>query len=258
MPDSRDVDRDDDVLFSAEDPSQNVENLVAHEHIIVERKDQIEKAIQSALDDPQTYNSPNHIFSNLEIAITSSPATDDFDEDDWDGLTSATVALVHTLIMKDAGMVELIDQENPSKEFQDFIIGLILDYGSELQRLNFYHTQGKHWWSFIRTERLFDEGSVKHKHFITIDRRDEVEIDSSPFSDWVLAEHFIREIFQAAVSPDVDIEEIMDIDRLNQIRQHVFAFEEAVKESDMDADLLTREELLGDGESEDEGVTNDG
>lgn len=258
MADSRDVDRDDNVLFSAEDPSENVENLVAHEDIIVERKEQIEKAIQSALDDPQTYNSPNHIFNNLEIAITSSPATDDFDENDWDDLTSATVALVHTLIMKDTGMVELIDREDPTKEFQDFLINLILDYGSELQRLNFYHTQGKHWWSFIRTERILDEGQIKHKHFVTIDRRDEVEIDSSPFSDWVLVEHFSREIFQAAVNQDVDIEEVVDIARLNQIRQHIFAFEEAVKESDMEGDLLTREELLGDANSENEGVANNG
>ncbi|EMA72649.1 MULTISPECIES: hypothetical protein [Halorubrum] len=226
------------------DPAENLEALVKHQELFIQRDKQIEKAVESALENYEMQNVPGRLHTNIVIAITGTEETSDYGEDDWESLNRAIIAYIHSLILMNAEFVEELAEYDGSSGIQHFLIDSILDYGPDMQRMNFHNTQGKDWWSFIQTERVIKEGTLKHTHTFTIDRQRDVNIDSSAHSDWVLIEHFLSEMMDAIEIAFEQPDKVINPEYFKQVRGQMIAIEEAVKQSGMDIEMEDREEIV--------------
>lgn len=239
------------------EPSENLEALVRHQDLFIERDEEIRKAVESALENYGIQNAASRIYHNVQIAISASDLTNEYDEDDWDSLADAILGYIHGLILMESGVIDSVAEHDPSPALQHFLINSLLDYGPELQRMNFHKMQGRYWWSNIRTDRVLGEGSIRHKHILTIDRTEEVEIDSSPHSDWVLIEHLLSEIIEALDIVYEDPSTVIDVEYFNEVRRQIYVVEELIRRSESEIGAADREDIVEavDDALKDHGVT---
>lgn len=238
-----------DGIFDSDDPTDNADLLVEHENLFLDNKDNILTAIESIISDYHASNAGNQIYESIRIAFSGTDVFNRSDEEIQDA-EKAIITYMQGLFL-DSYMIDAVSKHNPSDEFMDFMINSILEYGNDIQRINFYQSQGQNWWSHVRTERVLDDDSIKHKHKITIDRREELDIDSSPYSDWVLAEHFLNKILESVQISEEPIENMIDFDYLNQIRRLVYYYEELISGTDYESQLESKEILIEKPQSED-------
>ncbi|WP_152420564.1 hypothetical protein [Halorubrum tebenquichense] len=223
----------------------NIDALIEHQDVFVKRKQQIKKAIDISIENYGVENVYAHIHNNIEIAIAGLEETRDYDEEDWDSLGDAVVGYLHVLTLMESGTIDYLEQKDQSSELQDFLISSFLEYGPALQRISYYKNQGKRWWSSIKTEQVIGNEALKHRHTLTIDRQDDVQIDSTPHSDWVIIEHILAEVITSLDISSGNPEEIVNIPYFEEARRNMYFIEEVVRRSDQDIELTDREDIIG-------------
>jgi len=223
-----------DISFD-EDIQVQIEQLVEHEQVFLDRENQLHRALDSAKE--QTSITENEIFNELNIALSG--AVESSEE-----FTSAVFGYMRLIIERRNDTADLLYEFDASDELVKSILNTVIEYGREYQRLTQRQTQGKNWWSFVDTDTVLDDGAIRHIHRITIDQSREVEIHSSPFSDWILLRHFLSQIMEAYSILNEDNLSVVDIEEFNQIRASLYYLEEELSTREEEIPLPNRSELL--------------
>lgn len=224
---------------SERDDENYLDYTVKYEQVFLERSEQIQRALDASTSKDYIIRDTD-IFNELETALSGAGETDDDDDDDE--LSQAFVGYLQLIMTRNSNAANLLSERGASDNFIKFVLNSIIEYGAELQRLNFRQTQGKNWWSYLETDRILDNGAIKHKHKLTLDKRREVEVDSVPYADWVLIRHFMNEFIESYYIADEDRFELVDKDELNKIRRSIYLLEEDLKNREVE--LPNRDKLL--------------
>jgi len=236
------VDNGEDDLLGIISPEEAIDAIIQNEDIILDRKDQLKKSFELAINNYRPHSATENIERLLSIALAGTDTEDDEAEEE---LANAVVGLLQVLMSMQGEPIEYLKKQNASEDLTTFVINCMLEYGDELQRMNFYQTQGENWWSHLRTDRIISEANIKHHHKITVDRTDEVEIDSSPHSDWIIIHHLMNEVV-AAYQEIVNGDEVINTNSFNNIRRLMYYIESEIESNEYDIDLPSKRELLED------------
>jgi hypothetical protein len=168
------------------DFESQMESLAKYEDVFLERSEEIEAALESVITKSVRVEE-SEIRTALDIALAGAGDSDsEFQE--------AVLGLLRIILLGEVGPIEALSDKNVKEEFRSFVLLCTLEYGNELQRLNFRSTQGSNWWSFIETDQIRTNENIRHRHRLVVDRDEEIEIDSLPFADWVFVRHFLQQI----------------------------------------------------------------
>jgi hypothetical protein len=238
-----------------ENVEAQMETLVEHEDLLLSRSKSIELALENVIENSIRI-SENDLRENLSIALA------DAEVEDEERFTEAVVGFLRIVMLKESQAIVLLKEAGASEDFQDFLILCSLKYGGDLQQLNFRERQGSNWWSFIEVDQIRTVDNIRHRHRFVIDRNREIEIDSIPYSDWVLVRHFLQHImssydltarYEGYNPEDDDPMELINEEIFNGVRRLIYALESEFEKRSIE--LPSREELL---ESEDQGLEENG
>ena len=212
----------------------NTEAMVKYEDVFLERKEQLRRALDRITSKPLDTRQ-EEIVRMLNVALSG---TGDSDEE----FQEAMIAYIQMIMIQDERAADRLLEHDASPEYIRFVLNSIIDYGGDMQRLNFRSTQGDRWWSFVDLDRIIKDDGIKHHHKITIDKKEKVEIHSTPHSDWTLIRHLLDSVYDSYYFSNEDRLNLMNIDVFEQVRAYVYAFESDLKDNNIE--LADREDLL--------------
>lgn len=231
-------------LLAYENMESNIETLVEYEDLLLNRSEAVELALENVIENSIRVDE-NDLRENLGIALA------DVEVEDEEKFTEAVVGFLRIIMLKESQAIGSLKEAGASEDFQDFLILCSLKYGGDLQQLNFRDHQGSNWWSFIEADQIRTVDNIRHRHRFVIDETREVEIDSVPYSDWVLVRHFLQHIVSSydltgsyeGYNPGSDDPmELVNEAIFNDVRGYIYALESEFEERDIE--IPSREELL--------------
>jgi hypothetical protein len=220
------------------EPDMNVEAMVKYQDVFLEREKQINKSLDQITSEPLNDNQAE-IVRYLNIALSGTGESDDEFED-------AMVTYVQLIMLRDEQAADRLEEHGAKEKFITFVLDSIIEYGEDLQRLNFQRVQGKKWWSFVDMDRVVKDTGIRHHHKITLDTKDTKEIHSTPQSDWMLVRHLLDSIY-GSYGMYGELDQMIDLDVFDQVRAYVYGFEDELQEAGVE--LASKEELIESPES---------
>lgn len=209
-------------IEGSEELELDIENLVKYEDVFLERKSQIRKSLDHITSEPLNKSESDIVrYLNISLSGVGEPSEE---------FNNAMMTYLKLLMVRDEAAADRLNQHDVKNEFVEFVLNSIIDYGSDLQRMNFRQTQGENWWSFVDLDRIVNESGIRHQHKITIDTVDTLEIHSTPRSDWTLARHMLDSIYGSYLVSE-NLQNVVDLQVFNQVRQYVHTFEHELKEA---------------------------
>lgn len=216
---------------------EQLDKLVPFEDLFLSRKEHIKTAL-SQISKTDFQLTQNQIIHQIEIALSGKIGEEDVEE-----LESAVIGFLRLIVRWEGATADMLNERDASDEFVDFVLNMIINYGHDFQRLSYRQAQGRNWWSDIETDIIISDQIPKTTHRITIDQSREVEVDSAPQSDWLLARHFLLKLTEVVNGLEGQEGQVVDLDEFNRIRQLVYNFEDKF-EAIEGVELPSREELL--------------
>lgn len=213
---------------------ENLEKTIKYQQVFLEREDQIEKALKQITSD-EVYHDGDEVVDLLNIALSGIGDTDE-------EITQAAFGFYQLIIERRPDAADILQDLEANEKFITNILNWIIDYGTQIRRLNFRSAQGSRWWSSYDLERVLKEDGISHRHKFVIDQSEEVTIDSIPRSDWAITYSLLAEFIESYKISNNDIGYLLPPTAFNNVRRLVYQIEEIAENEGMD--LPSRKEIL--------------
>ncbi len=230
-----------DRLEESDDFENQIKQLVKYSDVFVQRTEQLEQALESITEDNLQIGE-SEIYREVEIALSGSGDSDD-------EFGAAVVGFLQLIMGRDINTADYLNEHGAEKQLVNLVLNCVLKYGRDLNRLNYRHTQGANWWSYAETDKIVEENEIKHRHRITIDYKKEVEVDSTPHSDWALVRHLLMSITESFKMFNEEDLSMIDIEEFNRVRGLIYDLQEGLNEQGVE--IPNKDELLSDDETAD-------
>lgn len=212
----------------------NIQSLVKFQDVFLAREDQIKLALKKITSEPFTHTEPE-IIRQLNIALSGTG-------DNGEEFEEAAITFIQIVMIQDHRAADRLLSNEAKSEFIEFVLDCIIDYGRDMQRVNFRNMQGEKWWSFADLDRIIENDTIKHHHNITIDRSENVEIHSTPYSDWELIEYLLSSVFKSYAMDGENRLTHIDVNSFETIRSYIYSLEKSLEENGVE--LADEEKLL--------------
>jgi hypothetical protein len=201
---------------------ERIEALVNNAEAVLKNKEQIELAIEQALDSELRFNNFDPLLQSV-----SGPLYGDV-ENEVRMLVSE--ALVNIIARYPSDLADHLSKNSEhGDELVDFLNRLEAKFRIKLQRRLNRQYKGNDWWSNIKTDSGFRSGQPIFHHEFTKDYEDRVVITSDAQNTLALSRHFLEQIHAAQGDLGEDVLDYISEDTVDEIVEMAQELAEAVE-----------------------------